>query len=85
MVTLFYERAQAYAERDVRRVKDLLDVMDPEECDQCWRRTFVPLGSDDNGGTISVGLCIACGYQRDEDTAWDMYMAEQWELRWRDE
>ena len=85
MVTLFYEKAQAYAERGVRRVKHLLDVMDPEECDECFRRTFVPLGHDDGGGTTTVGLCIACGYERDEGTAWDMYMAEQWELRWRDE
>lgn len=85
MVTLFYEHARAYAERDVRRVKDLLDVMDPEECDECFRRTFIPLGHDDSGGTMTVGLCIACGYQRDEDTAWDMYLAEQWELRWQHE
>ncbi len=85
MVTLFYEKARAYAERDVHRVKDLLDVMDPEECDECLRRTFVPLGYDDSGGTMTVGLCIACGYQRDEDTAWDLYMAEQWELRWQHE
>lgn len=83
MVTLFYEKAQAYAERDVRRAKDLLDVMDPEECDECWRRTFVPLGHDDGGGTMTVGLCVACGYQRDDDAAWDMYMAEQWKLRWQ--
>lgn len=85
MVTLFYEKARAYVERDVRRVKDLLDVMDPEECDECLRRTFVPLGYDDSGGTKTVGLCIACGYQRDQDTAWDLYMAEQWELRWQHE
>lgn len=83
MVTLFYEKARAYAERDVRRVKDLLDVMDPEDCDECFRRTFIPLGYDGGGGTMTVGSCIACGYQRDEDTAWDMYMAEQWELRWK--
>lgn len=81
MVTLFYEKARAYVERDVRRVKDLLDVMDPEECDECLRRTFVPLGYDNSGGTTTVGLCIACGYQRDEDTAWEMYLAKEWELR----
>lgn len=85
MVTLFYEKARAYAERGVRRVKDLLDVMDPEECDECFRRTFVPLSYDDSGGTMTVGLCIACGHQRDEDTAWEMYMAEQWKLRWQHE
>lgn len=83
--SLFYEKAQVFAERDVRRVKDLLDVMNPEECDECWRRTFVPLGCDDSGGTMTVGLCIACGHQRDGEAAWDIYMAEQWELRWRDE
>lgn len=85
MVTLFHEKAQTYAERDVRRVKDLLDVMEPKECDECWRRTFVPLGHDDSGGTMTVGSCIACGYQRTADTAWDMYMDEQWDLRWQNE
>lgn len=85
IVTLFYEKARAYAERDVSRVKDLLDVMDPEDCDDCLRRTFVPLGYDDSGGTMTVGMCIACGYQRDEDTAWEMYLAEQWELKWQHE
>lgn len=85
MVTLFHEKAQAYAARDASSIKDLLEVMEPEECDECWRRTFVPLGYDDSGGTMTVGLCIACGYQRAQDTAWDMYMAEQWELRWQHE
>lgn len=83
MVTLFYEKARAYAARDAMRVKDLLDVMDPEECDECGRRTFVPLGYDNSGGTMTVGLCISCGHQRDEDTAWDMYLANEWELRWK--
>jgi hypothetical protein len=85
VVTLFYEKAQAYVERDVRRVKDLLDVMYPEECDQCFRRTFVPLGYDNSGGNVAIGLCIACGYQRDEDTAWEMYLANEWDLRWQDD
>lgn len=85
MVTLFYEKARAYAERDVHGVSDLLDVMDPEECDQCFRRTFVPLGYDNSGGTMTIGLCIACGHQRDEDTAWEMYLANEWDLRWKDE
>lgn len=83
MVTLFYEKAQAYATRDVRRTKDLLDVMEPEHCDECYRRTFLPLGYDASGGTKTVGLCIACGHQRDEDEAWEMYLEEQWELRWK--
>jgi hypothetical protein len=83
MVVLFHEKARAYAEKDVHRVKDFLDVMEPEDCDECLRQTFVPLGYDNNGGTMTVGLCIACGHQRNEDAAWDLYMAEQWELRWQ--
>lgn len=85
VVTLFYEQAQAYAARDVSSIKDLLHVMDPEHCDECFRRTFVPLGHDNSGGTNAEGLCIACGYQRDEDTAWEMYMAAEWEMRWKDQ
>lgn len=83
VVQLFYDKAQAYAVRDVRRTKDLLDVIDPEDCDECGRRTFIPLCLDDSGGTMSPGSCIACGYQRDQDTAYGMYLSEQWELHWQ--
>lgn len=34
---------------------------------------------------MTVGLCIACGHERDEGTAAEMYMQEQWKLRWKDD
>lgn len=83
VVTLFYEQAQAYAARDVSSIKELHDVMDPEHCDECLRRTFVPLGFDNGGGTNTVGFCVACGYQRDDETAWGKYLKAEWELRWQ--
>jgi hypothetical protein len=66
MVTLFYEKARAYAQRDVWRVKDLLDVMDPEVCDECHRRTFVPPGYDDSleRGPMGNGDHPVSGEQR---------------------
>ena len=85
MVALFYERAEAYADQDVHSAKDLLDVPPPEECDECWRTTFVPLGYDESGGTMTAGLCIACGHERDEGAAEEMYRQEQWRLRWKDD
>lgn len=85
IVSLFYEKAEAYADQDVHRVKDLLDVPPPEECEECWRTTFVPLGYDEGGGTMTPGICIACGYERDEHSADEMYLQEQWKLRWKDD
>lgn len=49
--------------------KDRLEQPDLEECDECWRTTFVPGGIDEFGGTNSPGRCVACGYKRDADTA----------------
>ena len=51
--------------------KDRLDQPDFEECDECWRTTFLPDGPDEFGGTNSTGRCVACGYERDDETARD--------------
>lgn len=52
--------------------KDRLDVPELEICDNCCRPTFLPVGSDPFGGTLTAGECIACGYERTETQAWDM-------------
>jgi hypothetical protein len=52
--------------------KERIDQPDLEECDECWRNTFLPDGHDEFGGTNSTGRCVACGYERDEDTARDL-------------
>jgi hypothetical protein len=49
---------------------------DPEECDECWRPTFLPSGRDMFGGTNTAGQCIACGHTRTEDEALDRAIAE---------
>jgi hypothetical protein len=46
-------------------------VPEPERCDGCMRPTFLPEGWDDFGGTSSPGTCLACGYQRSADDAYD--------------
>lgn len=51
--------------------KDRLEVPEPEECPECWRPTFLPQAWDAFGGTSSPGQCIACGYERSEDEAYD--------------
>lgn len=40
-----------------------------EDCEGCWRPTFLPAGSDDFGGTTSAGICIACGHEPTGDDA----------------
>ena len=49
--------------------KRRLDVPGVEDCEECWRPTFLPSGWDDNGGTLTEGVCIACGYQRSAEDA----------------
>ncbi len=49
---------------------------DPEECDECWRPTFLPTGWDMFGATNTTGQCIACGYIRTGDEALDLAIEE---------
>ncbi|HSH60815.1 MAG TPA: hypothetical protein VK988_14495 [Acidimicrobiales bacterium] len=56
--------------------KERLDVPAPEDCPECWRPTFLPSGWDVFGGTCSPGVCIACGYERSDEEAWDDAIGE---------
>jgi len=56
--------------------KDRLMVPDPEECPECWRPTFLPSGWDAFGGTSSPGDCVACGYHRTDDAAYEEAVSE---------
>jgi hypothetical protein len=55
--------------------------MEPEECDECWRMTFVPDSLDEFGGTNSPGVCVACGYQRSAEDARRLALKAEWD-RW---
>lgn len=57
-------------------LKDRSMTPEPEECPQCWRTTFHPAGRDEFGGTITAGACIACGYERDRDEAYEEAVLE---------
>lgn len=52
--------------------KDQLEAIEPSECDECLRTTFVADQLDDFGGYNSTGRCLACGYERESDVADDM-------------
>jgi hypothetical protein len=69
LARLYADSANEVTGLDVMAFKDRLDQPDLEECDECWRTTFLPDGHDEFGGTNSTGRCVACGYERDEDTA----------------
>ena len=55
--------------------KDRLEVPGLEDCEECWRPTFLPSGWDEFGGTMTAGRCVACGYERSAEVAdrvaWD--------------
>ena len=69
----FVQRAEAQLPLDP---KDRLDVPDPEDCDECLRPTFLPSGRDMFGGSVTAGECIACGYSRTEDAAYERAVHE---------
>jgi hypothetical protein len=56
--------------------KGRLDVPEPEQCDDCLRPTFLSTGWDAFGGTMTAGQCLACGYQRSEEDAWEQAVDE---------
>ncbi len=58
------------------RPKDRSMVPDPEECDECWRPTFLPSGWDAFGGTSSPGYCVACGHERTDDAAYEAAISQ---------
>ncbi len=67
LVTAYEEQAETHLPFDP---KDRLDTPSPEECPECWRPTFLPVGWDEWGGNITAGVCIACGYDRSEEAAY---------------
>ncbi len=58
------------------RPKDRLDFPDPDECDECYRPTFVVTAWDDFGGNVGPGFCIACGHTRSNEDASDLAVGE---------
>ena len=56
--------------------KDRLDVPEPDQCDDCLRPTFLSTGWDVFGGTMTAGQCLACGYQRSDEDAWEQAVDE---------
>lgn len=65
--------------------KDRLDNPEPEECPECWRTTFLPQRWDMFGGTITEGFCVACGYERTEDEAYEDAIDDQLRERMNDD
>ncbi len=59
--------------------KDRSDQPDFEECDECLRKTLFLFGFDEFGGTNSPGECVACGYERDAETARRLALDAEWE------
>jgi hypothetical protein len=52
--------------------KERLGHPDPEECDNCSRPAFLRSGWDSFGGTITGGICVACGFALSETDARDL-------------
>ncbi|GAB3855748.1 hypothetical protein GCM10029963_51000 [Micromonospora andamanensis] len=79
VVDLYMEAAAEATGLYAMSPKDRLDQPDLEDCDECWRTTFLPSGIDEFGGTKSPGRCAACGYERDAETARELAIDAEWE------
>lgn len=78
VVALWRIETDGHVEWD-RKHGDLNDVI---ECPDCWRETLVTIGSDAFGIGPGQGRCIACGYLRTEEEAFDEALAfkiENWD------
>jgi hypothetical protein len=79
LAELYAEAAGAATGLGYMSPKDRLDQPDLEECDVCWRNTFLSAGFDAFGGTNPAGRCVACGYERDAETVWQAAVDAEWE------
>ncbi|WP_262285965.1 hypothetical protein [Micromonospora sp. MA102] len=79
LAILYAEAASHAAGLGLMSPDDQLHQPDLEECDECWRMTFLPAGFDEFGGTNSQGRCFACGYERDAETAWRYARDAEWD------
>lgn len=81
LVGLFRQAADEISGRWSASPDELRLYLEPEECDECWRMTFLPDGFDMFGGTNSPGVCVACGYRRSPEDAYERALDVEWE-RW---
>jgi hypothetical protein len=79
LAKLYQEAAAEYHGLAMMSPKDRLFQPDLEQCDECSRWTFLPQGFDDFGGTNAPGHCVACGYERDRETAWELALDAEWD------
>jgi hypothetical protein len=81
LVELYRQAAEEVSGGPAAYDDDAGPHLEPEECDECWRMTFLPDGLDFFGGTNTTGICVACGHERDADTAYEHALNVEWE-RW---
>jgi hypothetical protein len=79
LVELYREAAEETSGYASASPDELASYLEPEECDECWRMTFLPDGFDMFGGTNSPGVCVACGYQPSPDYAYERALDVEWE------
>ena len=81
LVSLFRSAAREVSGWASVSPDELSTYLEPEECDECWRTTFLPEGFDEFGGTNTAGVCVACGHERSPDDAYNRALDVEWE-RW---
>ncbi len=74
---LYRENAEEASGMALLSPKELMDAPELDECDECGRSTFVRSGIDQFGGTNTPGHCLACGHERDGETADEMAIAAE--------
>lgn len=74
---LYYDAALDASGQAYLSPKESLDVFDPQDCNDCWRPTFIMFSNDDFGGDEGPGVCLACGAERTADESYEMASATE--------
>lgn len=79
-LTLFRQRVEEHPSREVTSLDDALWMPMVEECDSCWRESFIPDGIAEE--EAHSGMCVICGYVISPDEGRAAYELAEFQRRW---
>lgn len=77
---LFTQRVEEHPSREMTSIKDALMMPMVEECDSCWRESFIPDGIAEEDA--HSGMCVICGYVIGAEEGRHAYELAEFQRRW---
>jgi hypothetical protein len=79
-LTLFKQRVEEHPSREMTSIEDALLMPMVEECDSCWRESFIPDGIAEE--EANSGMCVICGYVISAEEGRAAYELAEFQRRW---